>query len=70
MDYLVMGEYSILKATQLGYSAMQFNIVVKSNERAIRLWQKLGFEIKGEVPEAFNHAELGLTAAYIMWRKL
>lgn len=65
-----MAEFSLDEAKRLGYKAMQFNIVVKSNERAIRLWEKLGFKIIGEVPEAFNHAELGYINAYIMWRKL
>ncbi|MVM34471.1 GNAT family N-acetyltransferase [Spirosoma sp. HMF4905] len=65
-----MGEFSIVEARRLGYKAMQFNIVVKSNERAVRLWQKLGFAIIGEIPEAFNHKQNGLTNAYIMYRKL
>ena len=65
-----MGEFSISEAKRLGYRAMQFNIVVRTNERAIRLWQKLGFEIKGEIPEAFNHQTLGYVDACIMWRKL
>ncbi len=65
-----MAEFSLTEVKRLGYLAMQFNIVVKSNERAIRLWQKLGFEIKGEIPEAFNHLEKGYTDVYIMWRKL
>jgi ribosomal protein S18 acetylase RimI-like enzyme len=49
---------------------MQFNFVVKSNEIAVRLWQNLGFEIIGEIPEAFQHQENGLTNALIMYRKL
>ena len=65
-----MGEFSLDETKKLGYKAMQFNIVVKSNERAIRLWQNLGFQIKGEIPDAFNHRGEGLTNAYIMWRKL
>jgi ribosomal protein S18 acetylase RimI-like enzyme len=65
-----MGEYSLLEAKRLGYRAIQFNIVVKSNDRAIRLWQKLGFEIKGEIPGAFRHVKNGFTDAYIMWREL
>ena len=31
---------------------------------------KLGFQIIGEIPEAFNHLQYGLTNAYIMYRKL
>ena len=65
-----MGEFSLEEAKRLGYKAMQFNIVIKSNERAVRLWQKLGFTILGEIPEAFNHKSNGLTNAYIMYRKL
>ena len=38
-----MGEYSLDEARRLGYQAMQFNIVIKSNERAVQLWQKTRF---------------------------
>ena len=65
-----MAEFSLEEAKRLGFAAMQFNFVVKSNENAVRLWQNLGFEIIGEIPEAFNHVENGLTNAYIMYRKL
>jgi ribosomal protein S18 acetylase RimI-like enzyme len=65
-----MGEFSLTEAKKLGYKAMQFNIVIKSNEKAIALWRKLGFEIIGEIPEAFNHQQNGLTNAYIIYRKL
>lgn len=65
-----MGEFSLAEAERLGYKAMQFNIVVKSNTRAVYLWQKLGFDIIGEIPDAFNHKTLGLINAYIMYCKL
>ena len=65
-----MAEFSLEEAKTLGYRAMQFNFVVKSNEIAVKLWQSLGFEIIGEIPEAFNHAEKGLINAYIMYRQL
>jgi ribosomal protein S18 acetylase RimI-like enzyme len=67
---LAMGEFSLVEAKRLGYQAMQFNIVVKSNQGAVRLWEKLGFKIIGEIPEAFNHMQLGMTNAYIMYQKL
>lgn len=66
----LIGEYSIEEAKRLGYRSMQFNIVIKSNERAVRLWLKLGFDIIGEIPDAFNHIQDGYTNAYIMYRKL
>jgi ribosomal protein S18 acetylase RimI-like enzyme len=65
-----MGEYSLTEAKKLGYTAMQFNLVIKSNEKAVQLWKNLGFQIIGEIPDAFQHARNGLTNAYIMYRKL
>lgn len=65
-----MAEFSFAEAKRLGYHAMQFNYVVKSNTAAVNLWTKLGFEIVGEVPEAFIHPKLGLTSVFIMYRKL
>jgi ribosomal protein S18 acetylase RimI-like enzyme len=65
-----MAEFSLDEARRLGFTAMQFNFVVKSNAHAVRLWQSIGMEIIGEIPDAFNHRELGYTNAYIMYRKL
>ena len=65
-----MAEFSIEEARKLGYKAMQFNFVVKSNTVAVNLWKSLGFEVIGEVPDAFDHVENGLTNAYIMYLKL
>lgn len=65
-----MAEWSLDEARRLGFRSMQFNFVVKSNVHAAKLWQDLGFEIIGEIPEAFDHAREGLTNAYIMYRKL
>ena len=65
-----MGEFSIAEARRLGYRAMQFNIVIKSNTRAVALWQNLGFQILAEIPEAFRHKVNGFTNAYVMYRSL
>ena len=65
-----MGVFSLAEAKRFGFLAIQFNLVVKTNEVAVRLWQRLGFTIIGEIPEAFRHIENGLTNAYIMYRKL
>ncbi|MFT2009708.1 N-acetyltransferase family protein [Pontibacter sp. 13R65] len=62
--------HSLQEARQLGFRAMQFNIVVSTNTQAVKLWQKMGFSIIGTVPEAFQHQELGLVDAHIMYRKL
>ena len=65
-----MAEISLDEARRLGFTAMQFNFVVKSNTAAVLLWQSIGIEIIGEIPDAFDHRELGLTNAYVMYRKL
>lgn len=65
-----MGNFSLIEAKRLGFQAIQFNLVVKTNEVAVRLWQRLGFKIIGEIPEAFHHAHLGFVNAYIMYQKL
>jgi ribosomal protein S18 acetylase RimI-like enzyme len=65
-----MAEYSLEEAKRLGFTAMQFNFVVKSNTAAVNLWKRVGFEIIGEIPDAIRHSTNGLTNAYIMYRKL
>jgi len=62
--------HSIEHARRLGYRAMQFNFVVSSNERAVALWQSLGFEIVGRLPQAFHHPSLGYVDALVMFRPL
>ncbi len=57
-------------AAELGYKAMQFNLVVSTNEGAVRLWQKLGFEIIGRLPKAFNHRAQGYVDAFVMYKWL
>jgi len=65
-----MAEFSLEEAKRLGYTAMQFNIVIKSNTRAVALWKNLGFGIIGEIPEAMRNKQGELVNAYIMYRKL
>lgn len=65
-----IGLWSLDEARRLGFTAMQFNFVVKSNIYAVKLWQDIGFEIIGEIPDAMNHSKNGPTNAYIMYRRL
>ena len=65
-----MCEHSLARARERGFRAMQFNFVVASNERAVRLWIKHGFRIVGLLPGAFQHPHLGPTDAYVMFRDL
>ncbi len=65
-----MGLFSLDEARRLGYRAMQFNIVVKTNERAVRLWESLGFQTVGELPGAYQHRTLGFVDALVMYQSL
>lgn len=62
-----LAERVIARARQTGYRAMQFNAVVSTNERAVRLWRSLGFEIVGTVPRAFRHRTRGPVDLHIMY---
>jgi ribosomal protein S18 acetylase RimI-like enzyme len=65
-----MCEHSQAEARARGFRAMQFNLVVATNERAVRLWQRLGFAIAGTLPGAFNHRRLGFVDAHVMYKEL
>ncbi len=63
-----MCEYAQQVALELNYKAMQFNVVAFSNEGAVRLWNKLGFETVGTLPRTFYHPDLGYIDAYVMYQ--
>jgi ribosomal protein S18 acetylase RimI-like enzyme len=65
-----MCTHSLDQAEARGFRAMQFNFVIASNERAVKLWQACGFRIVGTLPEAFQHPRLGLVDAHVMARAL
>ena len=65
-----MCEHSQREAVMRGYRAMQYNLVVSTNEDAVHLWNKLGFEIVGTLPKAFRHARLGFVDAFVMYKQL
>jgi ribosomal protein S18 acetylase RimI-like enzyme len=57
-------EHSVEEARRLGFNALIFNLVFESNP-ARALYERLGFEEIGRVPEA-----VGTEDAIIYWRKL
>ncbi len=65
-----MCEHSQQVARDLGYEAMQYNFVASTNEGAVRLWKKLGFEIVGTLPNAFRHPTQGFVDAFVMYKWL
>jgi L-amino acid N-acyltransferase YncA len=65
-----LGEEVIRWATARGFRSIQFNAVVETNAPAVALWQSLGFEIVGTVPEAFAHPEHGYVGLHVMLKRL
>lgn len=65
-----MCEHSQVVARERGFRAMQFNHVVSANVRAVALWQRLGFEIVGTLPKAFNHPVHGFVDSFVMFKTL
>ena len=62
--------HSLERAKERGFRAMHFNFVVSTNERAVKLWIGLGFEIVGRLPGAFRHPENGFVDALVMYKRL
>jgi ribosomal protein S18 acetylase RimI-like enzyme len=62
--------HSLDEARKRGFRAMQFNLVVCTNVRAVRLWQSCGFEIVGRLPGAFEHPSQGFVDALVMFQTL
>ncbi|MCP2321618.1 L-amino acid N-acyltransferase YncA [Hamadaea flava] len=65
-----LGAYALTWAREQGYHGMQFNAVVETNEAAVHLWQSLGFQIIGTVPDAFRHPRHGLVGLHVMYQPL
>lgn len=65
-----MCDHSLAYARERAYRAMQFNFVVETNERAVRLWRHKGFDVVGRLPGAFRHPTAGYVDALVMFRTL
>jgi ribosomal protein S18 acetylase RimI-like enzyme len=65
-----MAEHSLTHAKARGFGAMQFNFVISTNERAIKLWEHLGFVTLCCLPGAFLHPVQGYVDALVMFQTL
>jgi ribosomal protein S18 acetylase RimI-like enzyme len=65
-----MCAHSLERAGERGFRAMQFNFVVSTNHRAIRIWESFGFDTVGRLPGAFRHPTLGYVDALVMFRMI
>ena len=65
-----MCAHSLERARQRGFRAMQFNFVVSTNERAVRLRQSSASKLWAGFSKAFAHPTPGFVDAYVMYRQL
>lgn len=65
-----MCAHSLVRAKERGFRAMQFNFVIATNARAVKLWQAMGFSIVGRLPGVFDHPTHGFVDALVMHRML
>ncbi len=65
-----LGEEVVRWSRAQGFRSIQFNAVVETNTAAVRLWQSLGFEIVGTVPESFAHPQHGYVGLHVMHKRL
>ncbi len=57
-------------ARSLGLSAMQFNMVLSQNTGAIKLYEKLGFQIIGTIPSAILNPDGSFQDGHTMYRRI
>ncbi|MEO3745660.1 GNAT family N-acetyltransferase [Plantactinospora sp. B5E13] len=56
-------------ARERGYAGMQFNAVAESNQAAVAVYRRLGFQVVGTVPGAFAHPTLGRVGLHVMYHQ-
>ncbi|MBG6179749.1 GNAT family N-acetyltransferase [Arthrobacter sp. CAN_A1] len=66
----LLARHVLAQAREQGYRAMQFNAVVETNTRAVRLWESLGFRVLATIPGAFRHPREGFVGLHVMFRDL
>lgn len=61
---------SLHLSKNLGFQAIQFNMVLSQNTRPIKIYQKLGFKIAGIINDAVRNSDGNYQDGYVMHRKL
>jgi ribosomal protein S18 acetylase RimI-like enzyme len=65
-----MCDHSLAKSSELAFKAMQYNCILSTNEGAVSLWKRLGFDIIGTIPKVFKHPTEGYVDAFVMYQFL
>lgn len=61
---------SLRLAQNMGFLAMQFNMVLSQNSGAIKLYEKLGFAIIGTIPQAIRNRDGSFQDGHTMYRRI
>ena len=61
---------SFTRAERVGFTAMQFNLVVATNMAALHLWRSVGMTEVGRLARAFRLPDGNLVDAVVMYRLL
>ncbi len=61
---------SLHLANELGFRAMQFNMVLSQNTLAVQLYERLGFAVVGTLPQAVRNPDGSYQDGYVMHRAL
>ncbi len=63
--------FGIAKAKELGFRAIQLNLVVSTNQASIKLCKEFGFDgFVGVLPEAFHYKQERYIDVYVMYKRL
>jgi hypothetical protein len=65
-----MCKHSQREVVSQGFRAMQYNLVVSTNEKAFQLWKKPGVDLVDTLPGAFRHGQFGNADAFVMYKQL
>ncbi len=65
-----MLDHALTTARDMNFRAMQFNFVVATNIRAIKIWHDNGFAEVGRLPLAFHHPTKGYVDALVLFKTL
>jgi L-amino acid N-acyltransferase YncA len=66
----LMGEAMLEIAVDQGYAAVMFNLVFETNIPSLNLWQSLGFQRIGHIPQAVHLSDGRRVDAFILYRSL
>ncbi len=65
-----MGEMMLPLARDRGYRAVMFNLVFANNIPSLKIWQTLGFEELGRIPEAVRLPQGNYVDAVMLYKSL